>query len=156
LILSLIFRWLFSKTPVNQESQSPWYSIVGWTEKLRRFIYSCWGWLVRRIRGYKGAIQLYLALLAWGRHSGLVHSLSETPKEYGFRLKNRFPILTEEIELIVESFNKVVYGEMNLGEHQSELTQTAWRRLRSPRHWPLRFRNWFFRSADRNVSGNGP
>jgi len=54
--------------------------------------------------------------------------------------------------LIVESFNKVVYGEMTLGEHPSALTQTAWRRLRSPRHWPSRFRNWFLRSSDRDTS----
>jgi len=150
--LYLIFRWLFSKTPASQERQSPWVLIEGWVERLRRFLYSCWGWLVRRVKGYRGAVQLYIALLTWGRHSGLTHSLSETPKEYGLRLKHHFPVLTREIELIVESFNEVVYGEANLGEHPLALTQTAWRRLRSPRHWPSRFRNWFLRSSDRNGS----
>jgi hypothetical protein len=148
----LLFRWLFSKTPVSQEGQSPWYLIGLWVERLRRFLYSCWGWLLRRFKGHRGVIQLYIALLIWGRHSGLVHSLSETPKEYGLRLKHRFPILTRDIELIVESFNEVVYGEMDLGKHQLALTQTAWRRLRSPRHWPSRFRNWFLGSSDRNAS----
>jgi hypothetical protein len=150
--LFLLFRWLFSKTPVSQERQSSWYLIGLWTERLRRFLYSCWSWLVRRVKGHKGVIQLYIALLIWGRHSGLAHSLSETPKEYGLRLKHRFPILTREIELIVESFNEVVYGQINLSEHQLAMTQTAWCRLRSPRHWPSRFRNWFLRSSDRNVS----
>ena len=149
----LLFRWLFSKTPVSQEGQSPWYLIRLWVERLRRFLYSCWGWLLRRFKGHRGVIQLYIALLIWGRHSGLAHSLSETPKEYGLRLKHRFPILTRDIELIVESFNEVVYGEMDLGKHRLALTaQTAWRRLRSPRHWPSRFRNWFLGSSDRNAS----
>jgi hypothetical protein len=150
--LYLLFRWLFSKTPVGQERQSSWYLVGLWTERLRRFLYSCWGWWVRRVKGHRGAVQLYIALLAWGRHSGLAHSLSETPKEYGFRLKRRFPILTREIEVIVESFNEVVYGETRLSGHQSALTRTAWSRLRSPRQWPSRFRNWFLRSSDRNAS----
>jgi len=148
----LLFRWLFSKTPVSQERQRSWYLIELWTERLRRFLCSCWSWLLRRVKGHRGVIQLYIALLIWGRHSGLAHSLSETPKEYGLRLKHRFPILTRDIELIVESFNEVVYGQINLSEHQLVLTQTAWCRLRSPRHWPSRFRNWFLRSSDRNAS----
>ena len=152
----LLFQWLFSKTPVGQERQSPWDLIWLWVERLRRFLYSCWGWLLRRFKGHRGVIQLYIALLIWGRHSGLAHSLSETPKEYGLRLKHRFPILTRDIELIVESFNEVVYGEMDLGKHQLALTQTAWRRLRSPRHWPSRFRSWFPGSSDRTASLNGP
>jgi hypothetical protein len=151
-ILFLLIRWLFSKTPVSQKSQSPWYLFEVWVERLRRFVYSCWSWWVRRVKGHRGAVQLYIALLTWGRHSGFAHALSETPKEYGLRLKHHFPILTKEIELIVESFNEVVYGEMSLGQHQSALTQTAWRRLRSPRYWPSRFRNWFLRSSERNGS----
>jgi hypothetical protein len=70
--------------------------------------------------------------------------LSETPAEYGSRLRKQFPPLTGEIGGIVEAFNLVVYGEVNLDDEQMTLAKLSWKRLRSPRYWPARLKSWFF------------
>jgi len=166
IILSLailyLLRWLFSRTSISQKKQSSWYLISLWAIRLREFLVFCWRKIVRRAKGYRGAVQLYAALLTWGRHSGLPYFLSETPAEYGLRLKYRFPSLKTEIELIIEAFNQEVYGEIILDSEQCAIAQFAWRRLRSPLHWPSRLKTWFlqpshlseeiqYRTLDRNL-----
>ena len=141
--LFFLFRWLLSRAPVSQKRQTAWSLISWWVERLRIFLVSCWKWIIRKAEGYKGAVQLYTALLKWGDHSGLPHLLCETPMEYGLRLKNRFPTLKGEIGLIIEAFNQEVYGETILSEQQWVEAKSAWRRLRSPLHWPSRLKNWF-------------
>jgi len=142
-----LLRWLLSKTSVSQGKQSTWSSILLWAEKLRLFLLSCWRGIIRRVKGYKSAVQLYAALLSWGRHSGLPHFLNETPNEYGLRLKNLFPILTREIESIIQAFNQEVYGEVTLNQQQFAIVKSSWHRLRSPLNWPSRLKTWFLRSA---------
>jgi hypothetical protein len=104
--------------------------------------------VIRTGKGHKGAVQFFTALLSWGRHSGLPHFLSETPREYGLRLKNRFPSLKKDIESIIEAFNQEVYGEINLNEQQLAIAESAWRSLRSPFRWPSRLKTWLLRPAD--------
>jgi hypothetical protein len=148
LALFFLFRWLFSRTPVTQRRQGTGYPILWWIERLRVFLLSCWEWMIRRGRGNKGAVRLFTALLSWGRHSGLPHFLSETPREYGLRLKHRFPSLKRDIESITEAFNQEVYGEIILNEQQLAIAESAWRRLRSPFHWPSRLKSWLLRPGD--------
>jgi hypothetical protein len=148
LALFFLFRWLLSRTPVTQRRQGTGYPIFWWIERLGAFLLSCWEWMIRRGRGHKGAVQLFTALLSWGRHSGLPHFLSETPREYGLRLKHRFPSLKREIESITEAFNQEVYGEIILNEQQLAIAESAWCRLRSPFQWPSRLKSWLLRPAD--------
>jgi hypothetical protein len=140
-----LFRWLFSRTSISRRRQSSWYLISLWVEQLRIFLLSWLRRLVERVKGYRRAIQLYSALLSWGRRSGIPHFLSETPIEYGLRLNHQFPALKREIELIIDAFNREVYGEITLNEQQLGQAQFALRRLRSPLHWPLRLKTWFFK-----------
>jgi hypothetical protein len=141
--LFFLFRWLLSRTSITQKKQGLWDSILSWIDELRILLVSCWKWIIRKAKGYNGAAQLYTALLKWGHHSGLPHLLSETPIEYGSRLKNRFPSLEGEIGLIIEAFNQEVYGEIILSEQQWVKAKSAWCRLRSPLYWPSRLKNWF-------------
>jgi hypothetical protein len=141
--LFYLFRWLLSRTPTSPRRQTTRHLISLWLERLRILLTSCWSWIIRRVKGYKGAAQLYTALRIWGRHSGLPHLVSETPLEYGLRLKTRFPLLTAEIELIIEAFNQEVYGEFILTDRQWVEAKSAWRRLQSPKHWPSRLKSWF-------------
>jgi len=87
--------------------------------QLFRALLLCWIKIVNWTRGYRNSIQLYNALLNWGRHSDLPHFLSKTPSEYGVRLGHEFPTLTREIGLIAETFNKEVYGEIVPDEKNS-------------------------------------
>ena len=138
-----LFRWLFSRTTRSKKTQIQWGLISLWAVQLWSALLLFWDRIVRRVKGYRSAVQLYSALLNWGRHSGLPHFLSETPTEYGVRLRRRFPTLKREIALIAEAFNKEVYGEIVLDERQFTMAKLAWRRLRSPIHWPSRFKSWF-------------
>ncbi|MCD6265339.1 MAG: DUF4129 domain-containing protein [Deltaproteobacteria bacterium] len=138
-----LFKWLFSRTTKSEKRQIQWSLISLWASQLWSGLIHCWNKIVRRVKGYRSAVQLYNALLNWGRHSGLPHFLSETPTEYGVRLRHQFPTLKREIGLIVEALNKEVYGEIVLDEQQFTMAKLAWRRLRSPIHWPSRFKSWF-------------
>jgi hypothetical protein len=144
--LFLLFRWLLSRTPTRQRRQSIWFSVVLWVDRFRLFLFSFWKWIRYRAKHDERGGRLYEALLSWGRRSGLPHFLSETPSEYGLRLKDRFPALKEEISLIVEAFNQETYGDILLNEIQLSITQSAWHRLRSPLLWPLRLKTWFLQS----------
>jgi len=139
-----LFRWLFSRTTKSRKTQIQWSLISLWAAQLWSALLHFWDKIVRRVKGYRSAVQLYSALLNWGRHSGLPHFLSETPTEYGVRLRHQFSTLNREIGLIAETFNKEVYGEILLDEQQFTMAKLAWRRLRSPIHWPSRFKSWFF------------
>jgi hypothetical protein len=119
-----LLRWLLSRT--SKETPG------------RRF-----KWAVPRIKGYRDAIELYRALLRWGRRSGLPHLLRETPAEYGSRLTNRFPPLAGDIGRIVDTFNLMVYGEVTLDDEQMAVAKCSWRRLRSSRYWPARLKSLF-------------
>jgi hypothetical protein len=141
--LFFLFRWLLSRTSIPQKRQGLWNAILSWIDELRILLDCCWRWIIRKTEGYRRAGQLYTALLNWGRHGGLSHLLSETPREYGLRLKNRFPSLKEEIGLIVEAFHQEVYGEIILSEQRWVEAMSAWRRLRSPLRWPSRLKSWF-------------
>jgi len=138
-----LLRWLFSRTSKQQRQPIHWRLLVVWAQ--RQWVALVLGvqWVVQRFKGYCDALQLYRALLKWGRRSGLPHLLSETPAEYGSRLRKQFPCLTGEIRGIVEAFNLVVYGEVALDDEQMTLAKLSWRRLRSPRYWPSRLKSWF-------------
>jgi hypothetical protein len=144
LILFYLFRWLFSRTSIRPKRQNPglWYVISLWVLRFQTLLVLCWGGIIRRLKGYHKAAQLYSALLSWGRHSGLSCSPSETPTEYGLRLKVQFPSLEREIGWIIEAFNQEAYGEINLNSEQLAISRFAWHRLHSPHHWPSRLKAW--------------
>ena len=96
--------------------------------------------LLKRI---DSAAAVYAGMLRWGRRSGLPAVLSETPVEYGERLKQWFPQLKTEIEMIIEAFNREIYGQIPPDMRTLTGILSARRRMRNPRHWPLRFQAWF-------------
>jgi hypothetical protein len=139
-----LLRWMFSKTPKKERKYIHWQLALWWVQRLWAALGMGLKRAVQRLKGYQDAVQLYRAFLKWGRLSGLPHLLSETPAEYGSRLKKQFPSLTGEIGGIVEAFNLVVYGEVVLDDEQMTLAKLSWKRLRSPRYWPGRLKSWFF------------
>ena len=146
-----LFRWLLSRTPARETRKGQWDLILSWAGRLWAALLFFWGKILGRVRGYKGAVEIYTALLGWGRYSGVPHFLSETPTEYGLRLRDQFPSVKREIALIIEAFNQVVYGETVLSQQQLATAQLAWRKLLSPLHWPSRLRSWFLQPGDRGA-----
>ena len=142
LLLWFILRWLFSRTSMDPKRQvrHPERNllsllIMAW----RAFLSFCRAIAHRR----NGAAQHYGALLRWGRRSGMPGISSETPAEYGTRLAHRFPALKREMDVIVDAFNREVYGILLLDKGQLAPARAAWRRLRSPAHWAARVKVWF-------------
>lgn len=150
-----LLRWLFSSAPKQERKpfHFHWPLVLLWAQRLWAALAMGLQRAVQRLKGYRDAVQFYGALLKWGRRSGLPHLLSETPVEYGSRLRMHFPSLSGEIGRIVEAFNLVVYGEVALDGDQMTLTKRSWRRLRSPRYWPARVKSWFLQ-ADERLSPN--
>ncbi len=144
-LLYAIVIWLFSKTPKGERKPSVGELFLSFFTGLRAWLISLRRGIVRRLTGYRAAVQLYTALRDWGRNSGVPNLLDETPTEYGTRLSYRFPALTSEIAVIVEAFNREVYGEMRLSEQELSPAQSAWRTLASPRLYQARMRGWFGR-----------
>jgi hypothetical protein len=140
-----LFRWLLSRTNLNEKNQIQWRLFIIWFSKMFAALPLVWGKIVRWVSGYTSSLQLYNALLSWGRHSGLPHFLNETPAEYGLRLKHQFPALTRDIGAIVETFNREVYGDIAPDKNQFKIATLAWKRLRNPVYWPPRFKSWLFK-----------
>jgi hypothetical protein len=102
-----------------------------------------WNGLLSFLKRVDSAAMVYAGMLRWGRRSGLTAAVSETPIEYGTRLKHRFPQLNSEIEQIIEAFNREIYGQTPLDQAVLSGIQSARRRMRNPRYWPLRIKAWF-------------
>ena len=107
------------------------------------FFRGVWHGLASLLKRIDSAAAIYAGLLRWGRRSGLPPVASETPLEYGVRLMQRFPHLQTEIEMIIEAFNREIYGQIQSNQKVLTRIQTARRRMRNPRHWPSRMRGWF-------------
>jgi hypothetical protein len=102
-----------------------------------------WNGLLFLLKRIDSAAAVYAGLLRWGRRSGLPAVASETPAEYGERLKQWFPQLDKEIELIIEAFNREIYGQIAPDNRALAGIRFARGRMRSPRYWPARMKAWF-------------
>jgi hypothetical protein len=144
-------KWLFSRTSVGEERERRRNSASSWLARLWALLINSYRKVLRSVRGYQKAAELYSALLGWARRSGLSHARTETPLEFGARLNSRFPDLAPQVELIVSGFNQEVYGEAALSGIQLAAIRLAWRALCSPVHWPSRVRGWFLRPSPTEI-----
>jgi hypothetical protein len=103
-------------------------------------MYIAYQWIFRR-RTKRTAVEFYAALQRWGRYSGLSHVPTETPMEYGRRLAHQFPLFKAEITWIIDMLHWEVYGEWVLSSNQIQHTRQAWKKLHSPRRWPIRIKS---------------
>ena len=137
-------KWLLSRTgksgrrtmPVSSRFAALWAFLAGACMRI-----------LRGVRGYRKAAELYEALLGWAGRSGFPHDRSETPLEFGMRLYAHFPALKAPIELIIGAYNREVYGETVLSGAPLAAANSAWRFLRSPLRWPARFKGWIAGSS---------
>lgn len=136
LAVHALWRFLLSRTARGAAGRSRWHAVLAWLRRL-------WA-TTARLPGRRRAGDYYAALLAWARRGGYPPAQAETPAEFAGRLGLSFPRLAAEIGLIVESFQQEVYGEVALEEERLAAVASAWRRLRSVRHWPLRAREWLW------------
>jgi len=143
IILYYLIRWLASRRVADLNSPSLLDRLMRWLSAFKDLIDAFFARMTRKRGKRRGAEYLYTRLLCWGAHCGLSHVPVETPLEYGTRLGRQFPRLRAEITLIVDLFNRSVYGAIDPDRGELARVGLAWHRLRSPRLWPVRFKAWF-------------
>ncbi len=89
-------------TPISRDHHN---LFALWADRLRAGLYLLLSAFKRRDTRLSSAADFYAALRKLGGNSRLPMRQSDTSTEYGARLKQGFPTLASEINLIVESFN---------------------------------------------------
>jgi hypothetical protein len=135
-----VIKWIFSRTAFIKREERQTDDGLPWWTRLWAALVLFWRKTLRSVGGYGRAVELYDALLSWGRHSGIYRSISETPLEFAGRLSRCFPRLSPEISLIVNAFHEEVYAGFDISGSQLARVRAALRRLRSPLHWPVRMK----------------
>lgn len=141
-----LFRWLLSGGSKTKKSKSTDLSITllmllqGILRHYRQLSIKIKRWLFGPFRSVKGkpATRYFRHLLNWGRRSGLPRAKTETAYEYGFILKEHFPEIRTEINLIVNSFHNEAYGGSSPDNARLKQLTIAWLKLCSPRCWAAR------------------
>jgi hypothetical protein len=145
-LLGSLIRWLvrrFLNRNTRDISPQPSMGLIAKLIALLGALFQlAWSGLLFLLRRIDSAAAVYAGLLRWGRRSGVPAVASETPLEYGTRLMQRFPQLQTEIETIIEAFNREIYGQIQSEQRILTRIRTARRRMRNPRHWPSRMREW--------------
>lgn len=142
LVAWYLIRWLASRSPGTVNTPSMWEILLRWLSLVKTLLLSFINRVLRRRHGKRGAGYHYARLLRWGSRCGLSHLPNETPLEYGSRLLQHFPMLNDEIPLIIDLFNQHVYGVIDPDVKQLDAARFAFRRLRSPLLWPARAKTW--------------
>ncbi len=142
-VIRLLIKWFLNRKKPERTTGlklHPFIRLVAIIGAIFQLALSGLTLLVKRI---DSAAATYASMLRWGRRSGLPAAASETPLEYGRRLVQGFPQLQTEIELIVRAFNREIYGQVRSDKKILISIQRARRRMRNPRHWPVRLKTWF-------------
>ena len=142
-LIYLLMRWLLKRNTPDKSKPRPMALISKLLLMIGAIFGGVWNGLLFLFKRIDSAAAVYAGMLRWGRRSGLPAALSETPIEYGSRLSHHFPELKEEIEMIIETFNMEVYGNIVIDERLLSRILSARHKMRSPRHWLSRLRRWF-------------
>ena len=141
-LMNRLIRWLLKRNPTGETKPPSSTWIIKLLSLIMTIPHGVWNRVLYLVRGFDSAAAVYAGVLLWGRRSGLPPVPSETPSEYGIKLKHQFPKLKEEIEIIIEAFNREVYGEITTEKRSLGVIAAALSRMRSLRHWPSRMRGW--------------
>ena len=136
-------RWLFSETVEEKDNKGLWELLLSCFLAAMRIPSILWATFFHHPTS-STAEKFYRRLLRWGQFSGLRHVATETPKEYGMRLEERFPRINKEIKLIILLHDETVYGCIPTDGHQISRARLALRRIRHPFLWFARIKSLCF------------
>ena len=133
-----LWKWLMSQTPQTRQSRG-WRAVLRqWLDGLNLIWQFVSEWLNNNVRRRSDPVALYEGLVQWGRRSGIYRLAGETPREYGFRLANAFPMATDDITAIVRALETSVYAEQEIESGAMDSIRSGWKRLGRPALWPVR------------------
>ena len=146
-IIYRLFKWLlskikrlFSKVPEEKDNKGPWEFFLLLLCSAINFFGAVRVKIFHNPDAPCMAEKFYRRLLRWGRFSGLRHVVTETPKEYGIRLENRFPGVKKEIRYIIHMHDKAVYGCIFPDSRQISRARLALRKIHNPFLWFARIK----------------
>jgi hypothetical protein len=142
-MMNQLIRWLLKRNTTDETKPPSSAWLLKLLSLFKTIPQGVWNRVLYLLRGVDSAASVSAGVLRWGRRSGLPPVPSETPGEYGIRLKQQFPKLKEEIEMIIEAFNREVYGKIMIEQQSLSGISSALSRRRNPRHWTSRLRGWF-------------
>jgi hypothetical protein len=137
-----LLAWLLSKDSHDGSSLTFSAWMRGLLKTLMAVPVTFWHFLASFFKQVDSAAMVYVRLLRWGRHSGVLKQPTETPDEYASRLMHLFPDISQDIRLIVNAFNREIYGLIKTPPDTLTDIQNAQRRMKSIRYWPQRARVW--------------
>lgn len=146
ILTRLFLKWFFSKTEEKNGNQRLWKLLFLVICSIKNLFSSLWIKILNNSYSSRTVENVFKVLLSWGRLSGLKHTVSETPKEYGIRLGNRFPQIEKEISLIIHMHDEAVYGFTFPDSHQISRVSLALRRIYSPLLWFTRIKSLCFQN----------
>ncbi len=135
-----VVRWLLSRTEKRTGTAGPKNPLPGVVLRTWHFFLRSANWVRGLFRKHRTAADVYTALTAWSRRSGIRQCRSETAWEFSSRLSGIFPSLGNEIRSITEAFNREIYGEVTITGREMALLRANRRRLTSPSLWPARLK----------------
>ncbi len=150
IVIYNIFKWLFSRTTAGRDKKKIKNTPL-WYTRLWAFIIFIYKIIIKSLKGYRKAADLYQRLLLWGHRSGISCFINETPLEFGARLNQNFPWLKNEIGIIINAFNDEAYGRNIPSPSTIKKAVLAWHKLRSLRNWPLRLKFLLFNRPGREL-----
>ena len=140
--LFLKLKWFFSKIEEGNDKQGIWKLLLWIIYSIMNLFSILWIKILSTPDTSRTAEYVFKLLLRWGRFSGLKHTISETPKEYGIRLGNRFPQIEKEIRLIIHMHDEAIYGFTAPDTHQISRVRLALKKIRSPLLWFTRIKSY--------------
>ena len=141
-ILKRLLAWLLSKDSQDHPPLTFQAWALGLLKSLAAIPVTLWRFLTACFKQVDSAATVYVRLLKWGQHSGVLKRRNETPDEYAKRLMRLFPGFDQEIRQIVDAFNREIYGRVHTPPDKLADIRKAQRRMRGIRHWPQRAKVW--------------
>jgi len=145
-----LWKWFSTRTELDTEKKGFWEELWLWLRYIfsegKRLLAKFFNQMITAKRKPENISLLFQKLCRWGQYSGIPRKKSKTPAEYGRQLAFFFPDSQQDIRLIIDGFNEVIYGKRNLSKEQLDQVKKAWRRISSPTKWLLRLQVKIFHS----------
>lgn len=136
-------RWFLSRNGANKTASPRVSWIAGLLSIMAAVCLNAWKGLLSLVKKPDSAAAVYMEMLRWERRSGVPASPAETPIEYGGKLGCNIPDFRGEIDLIVETYCKEIYGNRAIDKRHLSRILSARRKMQSPRYWLYRLKGWF-------------
>ncbi len=147
ILLWALWKWLSAKTGLDSNKKGFFQELSFWINYFFVLSKKLLAKIKKKfMRKEENILIIFQKLCRWGHLNGLSKKDSRTPLEYGQLLATFFPQNHNDIGIIIDSFNKKIYGAQTISSQQMEKVKRAWKRLSSPLKWPQRIKVKLFYS----------